>query len=68
MGQNSLDAELGACGMLLENLRPWIVSKIWNTMTWAVCEGDVPIMVHVGVENDRVVEKQGLLGHGHGTD
>ena len=23
-GQNSLDAELGGCGMLMENLRPWI--------------------------------------------
>ena len=23
-GRNSLDAELGGCGLLLENLRPWI--------------------------------------------
>ena len=23
-GQNSLDAELGGCGMLMENLRQWI--------------------------------------------
>ena len=30
-------------------------SKMWTTMTWAVCEGD-------GVENDRVVEEAGPLG------
>ena len=27
-GQNSLDAELGGCGMLLENLRPWIDKSV----------------------------------------
>ena len=28
-GQNFLDAELGGCGMLLENLRPWIDKSVY---------------------------------------
>ena len=27
-GQNSLDAELGCCGMLMENLRPWVGKSV----------------------------------------
>ena len=27
-GQNSLDAELGGCGTLLEHLRPWIDKSV----------------------------------------
>ena len=42
-----------------------IASKNWPTLTWAVCEGDVPL--DSGVENDSVVEKPGLMGYDIGT-
>ena len=47
-------------------------SKICITMTWAVYDGDVfyyaGSSLHPGVENDCMVEKPGLLGHGMGPD
>ena len=36
-GQNSLDAELGGCGMQLENLRPWIDNSVLTTNTNHYC-------------------------------
>ena len=43
-----------------------IANKIWTTMTWAVYDGDVPIMLArrsiLGKENDCMVEKSIFLG------
>ena len=47
-----------------------IAREIWTTVTWAVYNGDVPIMLALrslfGVENDRLVEKLGILVYGVG--
>ena len=38
---------------------------MWSTMTWAVYDGDVPVMLALrsilGLENDSVVEKSVVL-------
>ena len=48
-----------------------IASKMWTTMTWAVYDGDVPIILALrsilGLENNCVVEKPVLLVYGVGS-